>query len=24
MANPPHQEGFLQLHIRHIDGGEFF
>ncbi|MCB5195683.1 CDP-6-deoxy-delta-3,4-glucoseen reductase [Deefgea salmonis] len=23
IANPPHQEGFLQLHIRHIDGGEF-
>ncbi|WP_297575965.1 CDP-6-deoxy-delta-3,4-glucoseen reductase [uncultured Deefgea sp.] len=23
IANPPHQAGFLQLHIRHIDGGEF-
>ncbi|QZA82122.1 CDP-6-deoxy-delta-3,4-glucoseen reductase [Deefgea piscis] len=23
IANPPHHEGFLQLHIRHIDGGEF-
>jgi CDP-4-dehydro-6-deoxyglucose reductase, E3 len=23
LANPPHQDEFLELHIRHVDGGKF-
>ena len=23
MANPPHDDAFIELHIRHVEGGEF-